>query len=193
MSVHVACRLVVIEGNDRGRSLAISPREAVVGTGAGCDLTLTDSRVSAYHLTISQDYDGAIIVRDKGSTNGTWYQGKRVQEQVVPLGSSFLVGKTAVRVEPDAPMPAAIHDTERTVQPPGPITVRSDLPYAEARIAVLADFERTYLAEVLQGANGDLDAAARATGIDVERLRAMLHEHGLPVYGATHGRDRGDR
>jgi pSer/pThr/pTyr-binding forkhead associated (FHA) protein len=183
----------VIEGNDRGRSLAISPREAVVGTGAGCDLTLTDSRVSAYHLTISQDYDGAIIVRDKGSTNGTWYQGKRVQEQVVPLGASFLVGKTAVRVEPDAPMPAALHDTERTLTPTGPITVRSDLPYAEARLAVLADFERTYLAEVLQGAQGDLGVAARAAGIDVERLRAMLHEYGLPVYGPAHGRDRGDR
>ncbi len=193
MSVHVACRLVVIEGNDRGRSLAISPREAVVGTGAGCDLTLTDSRISAYHLTISQDYDGAIIVRDKGSTNGTWYQGKRVQEQVVPIGASFLVGKTAVRVEPDAPMPAALHDTERTLTPTGPITVRSDLPYAEARLALLADFERTYLAEVLQGAQGDLAVAARTAGLDVERLRAMLHEHGLPVYGPAHGRDRGDR
>lgn len=193
MSVHVACRLVVIEGNDRGRSLAISPREAVVGTGAGCDLMLTDARVSAYHLTISQDYDGAIIVRDKGSTNGTWYQGKRVQEQVVPIGASFLVGKTAVRIEPDAPMPAALHDTERTLTPTGPITVRSDLPYAEARLAVLADFERTYLAEILQAAQGDLAVAARTAGLDVERLRAMLHEHGLPVYGPSHGRDRGDR
>jgi len=95
------CQLVVIDGPDRGRACRIGEREAVVGTEAGCELVLSDDRVSGRHLAI-RAVESRFAVRDLGSTNGTWYEGSRVSELVVPAGSTLLAGKTALRVEPEA-------------------------------------------------------------------------------------------
>jgi len=57
--------------------------------------------------------------------------------------------------------------------------VRSDLPYAEAKAAVLHDLERRYLADVLARTEGNISAAARESGIDRKHLRALARKHGL--------------
>jgi DNA-binding NtrC family response regulator len=66
----------------------------------------------------------------------------------------------------------------------GPLTdsgvaVRSDLPYAEAKAAVLHDLERRYLGDVLARTGGNLSAAARESGIDRKHLRTLARKHGL--------------
>ena len=60
-----------------------------------------------------------------------------------------------------------------------PSSVRSDLPYADAKAAVLHDFERRYLADVLAREDGNLSAASRASGLDRKHLRALARKHGL--------------
>ena len=95
------CQVVVVDGPDRGRACRIAEREVVVGTDAGCDLVLSDDRVSARHLTL-RAAEARFAVRDAGSTNGTWYEGSRVTEVTVPAGSTLLAGKTALRIEPEA-------------------------------------------------------------------------------------------
>ncbi len=59
------------------------------------------------------------------------------------------------------------------------LAVRSDLPYAEAKAAVLHDLERRYLADVLARTQGNLSAASRESGIDRKHLRALARKHGL--------------
>lgn len=59
------------------------------------------------------------------------------------------------------------------------IALRSDLPYAEAKAAVLHDLERRYLADVLARTAGNLSAASRASGIDRKHLRTIARKHGL--------------
>ncbi|HEY6033362.1 MAG TPA: helix-turn-helix domain-containing protein, partial [Kofleriaceae bacterium] len=59
------------------------------------------------------------------------------------------------------------------------LAVRSDLPYAEAKAAVLHDLERRYLADVLARTGGNLSAAARESGIDRKHLRTLARKHGL--------------
>jgi DNA-binding NtrC family response regulator len=61
----------------------------------------------------------------------------------------------------------------------GGLAVRSDLPYAEAKAAVLHDLERRYLADVLARTHGNLSAASRESGIDRKHLRALARKHGL--------------
>jgi DNA-binding NtrC family response regulator len=95
------CQLVVIDGPDRGRACRIGDRDAVVGTDAGCELVLSDDRVSGRHLAI-RAVESRFAVRDLGSTNGTWYEGSQISELVVPAGSTLLAGRTALRVEPEA-------------------------------------------------------------------------------------------
>jgi len=59
------------------------------------------------------------------------------------------------------------------------LAVRSDLPYAEAKAAVLHDLERRYLADILARHKGNLSAASRDSGIDRKHLRTMARKHGL--------------
>ena len=63
--------------------------------------------------------------------------------------------------------------------PDGGLAVRSDLPYAEAKAAVLHDLERRYLADVLARTDGNLSAASRESGIDRKHLRTLARKHGL--------------
>src|SRR6185295_8487054 len=49
--------------------------------------------------------EARFVVRDLGSTNGTWFEGSQLAEDaelVVPAGSTLLVGRSALRIEPEA-------------------------------------------------------------------------------------------
>ena len=100
-SGRVRCQLVVVDGPDRGRACRLGDAEIVAGTQAGVELVLSDDRVSARHVGVRAD-GARFVVRDLGSTNGTWFEGGRITELVVPAGSTLLVGRSALRVEPEA-------------------------------------------------------------------------------------------
>ena len=59
------------------------------------------------------------------------------------------------------------------------LTVRTDLPFAEAKAAVLQTFELRYLRDVLQRCEGNISAAARESGIDRKHLRTLLRKYSL--------------
>jgi DNA-binding NtrC family response regulator len=59
------------------------------------------------------------------------------------------------------------------------LTLRTDLPFAEAKQAVVEAFERHYLRDVLARAGGNLSEAARQAGVDRKHLRALARRHGL--------------
>ena len=95
------CQVVVVDGPDRGRACRLADGEVTIGTDAACDLALSDDRVSGHHVAV-RAVESRFAVRDLGSTNGTWYEGSRVAELTVPAGSTLLVGRTALRIEPEA-------------------------------------------------------------------------------------------
>ena len=97
------CQLVVVDGPDRGRACRLAEGEVTIGTDAACDLTLSDDRVSGRHVAV-RAVESRFAVRDLGSTNGTWYEGSRIAEAevTVPAGSTLLVGRSALRIEPEA-------------------------------------------------------------------------------------------
>jgi len=97
----VRCQLIVVDGPDRGRACRLGEREVTVGTDATADLVLSDDRVSARHVAVRADAS-RFVVRDLGSKNGTWFEGSRVSELTVPAGTTLLVGRSALRVEPEA-------------------------------------------------------------------------------------------
>ncbi len=96
-----ACQLVVLDGPDRGRAIALPARPAVVGTAAECDLVLDDDRVSARHVAIERAGE-AFVVRDLGSTNGTFFEGSRIEKATVRAGAALKVGRSILRLAPSA-------------------------------------------------------------------------------------------
>lgn len=59
------------------------------------------------------------------------------------------------------------------------LTVRTDLPFAEAKAAVLQTFELRYLRDVMQRCEGNISATARESGLDRKHLRTLLRKYGL--------------
>jgi len=77
---------------DRGsrRELRLD-EELTIGSAEASDLRLIAPAVSATHATVRRHKD-MLLVQDRGSTNGTWYQAGRVIEVALPPGARFRIG-----------------------------------------------------------------------------------------------------
>jgi transcriptional regulator with GAF, ATPase, and Fis domain len=91
--------LVVVDGPSRGQRLHVDDVIARIGVAPGNHLRLADDTVSGFHCEVHLHED-AIIVRDCGSTNGTYVEGVRLQEGVIRPGTTIHVGQSALRVDP---------------------------------------------------------------------------------------------
>jgi len=163
-------RLLVTEGANKGRVHELDDGDVTVGSHIDCDIVLTDDSVSGKHAIVHL-VDDQLLVRDLGSRNGTWYGptgGTRItpEGRTLRAGDSVRFGRTIVRLELE-PEPL-----EARIAQDG-IPVHSDLPYHDARAAVLKEFERRYVVDVIARHRGDLAAAARAAGLEVKHLLAL--------------------
>jgi DNA-binding NtrC family response regulator len=85
-----------------GTAYAIDVDPVVVGRDAGANVVLaSDPEVSMAHCELRAMADG-ILVRDLGSTNGTFVGAFRVREGVVRTPTTVIVGRTQLVVEPSA-------------------------------------------------------------------------------------------
>ena len=87
--------LRVQEGPDRGAKVQVSRNRLTVGRSAVNDLPLSDTSVSGTHLEIAVTDEG-ILLRDLGSTNGTFVDGVRVREAFLEPGSVIQIGTTEI-------------------------------------------------------------------------------------------------
>jgi pSer/pThr/pTyr-binding forkhead associated (FHA) protein len=73
-----------------GRSLRI-------GRSSGCDVVLTDDAVSRRHAEIALR-GGLCVVRDLGSCNGTYVNGRPVTRARLRRGDELQVGETLLQL-----------------------------------------------------------------------------------------------
>ena len=92
------CRLVVVSGPDQGNIATFEGARLVVGKSPTCDLVLQDATVSREHFVIEQD-GGAFVIRDSGSTNGTWIDQFRIREAWLRPGTELRAGEVRLRFE----------------------------------------------------------------------------------------------
>ena len=107
-----AVDLVVVDGADRGSRVVVRGGAAKIGSAGGNDLRLADPTVSRVHCEIRVRGD-AVVLRDHGSTNGTYAGGVRVRDADVPAGTLLRVGNTVVRIDVGSE-PAFVEISPRT-------------------------------------------------------------------------------
>ncbi len=88
----------VLEGADAGEGIRVESEQLTIGTADGNDLVLNDSTVSRYHLELTRTERG-VLVRDLGSTNGTFASNVFVERGTVAVGTVLRLGRTRVQVE----------------------------------------------------------------------------------------------
>src|SRR5579862_5900595 len=84
---------LVIKGPDRGESASLREKPIYFGSSPACDLVLTEKTVSRKHLMAIREGDD-VIVRDQGSTNGTFISGSKFKEITVGFGAEIRLGRT---------------------------------------------------------------------------------------------------
>ena len=88
--------LVVEQGADRGQRFSIAQSRFTIGRGAQCEVVLHDELVSHCHAELWWQ-DGAWIVQDHNSVNGTWVNRQRLQGPYrLRPGDQVGVGRTII-------------------------------------------------------------------------------------------------
>lgn len=93
-----ARKLVVTEGALAGTTIGLGDAPVTLGRADDSTLVLTDDYASSRHARLVPS-DGAWLVEDLGSTNGTYLgAAKVVRPTPVPLGSPIRIGKTVLEL-----------------------------------------------------------------------------------------------
>ncbi len=88
----------LLEWRDAAGAHAVEILDRVtVGSSEQVAAVIADRAVSRLHAEITLE-DGALWVRDLGSTNGTFVSGIRVQHAQIPLGTPLTLGNTSLVV-----------------------------------------------------------------------------------------------
>ena len=92
--------LRVLSGADAGRTVELpeAGRPFILGRVQGCDLVLRDERASRQHAELRVEPGGGLRIVDLGSANGTFVDGRRVEEALLAGGEELVVGGVEIAV-----------------------------------------------------------------------------------------------
>jgi len=116
-------RLLVNPGLPSAWEISLRPGTNRIGRGSANDFTIADASVSTYHCAIEIS-DGSTVLKDLGSTNGTFVNRTPVQETTLQLGQTIqLGGVEMVFCEDEVPLAApasrtAVRVTLASATPP---------------------------------------------------------------------------
>ncbi len=91
---------LIIKGPDRGESIRLVDKPLYFGSSPSCEMVLSDKTVSRRHLMAGLEGE-SVVLRDQGSTNGTFIQGSRFKEITIGYGTEFKLGRTVVKYLPE--------------------------------------------------------------------------------------------
>lgn len=89
-------RYFVIEGGDGERLLVLDRTITHIGRGFTSDIQLEDVSVSRRHAIVTQRR-GAVRILDDRSSNGTFVNGRRIQEAPLADGDVVVIGRVVLQ------------------------------------------------------------------------------------------------
>lgn len=95
--------LLEVVSDDRSRTVAMTGAHITIGRGMKNDVALPDDVGASREHAVLNHHQGAWLLMDRNSTNGTFLNGKRVKGQVqVRPGDKITVGASTLTVTTDA-------------------------------------------------------------------------------------------
>ncbi len=92
-------RLVVVEGPLEGAEIPLEGAQITLGRAPDSTIVIDDDYASSRHARIYES-EGAWVVEDLGSTNGTWIDRTRLTTPtVLPVGAPLRVGRTTLQIQ----------------------------------------------------------------------------------------------
>lgn len=92
--------LVMFRSDGEKRSFSISREMTVIGRRQDCDLMIPLGEISRKHCRIIREGD-TLRLEDLGSSNGTFHNGRRIQEIILSPGDTIQVGPVTFVIQID--------------------------------------------------------------------------------------------
>jgi two-component system cell cycle response regulator len=87
--------LIVLAGSSVGEMYKITAESTVIGRGQQADIQVIDEGISRRHAEIVHEGEN-IVIRDLGSTNGTYCNGDKIATHQLSDGDKIQVGSTTI-------------------------------------------------------------------------------------------------
>ena len=130
-------RLTIIKGFNKGEVYPLEGDEIIIGRGDEHGIVLNIAEISRSHAILTKAEEGYMI-KDLGSTNGTFVDKKKVGEKyLLKSGDTIMLGDAIYMtyqadMDPEetlvAPRPDTFQDPEVTAVTPKPAEVRKESP-----------------------------------------------------------------
>ncbi len=88
----------VVTGQDAGKVFRLTRGNVAIGRKLG-EVPLTDIEVSRRHSAIEVFGREMIFLRDLGSTNGTYHNGRRIEVSRLAHGDTIGIGQTVLKLQ----------------------------------------------------------------------------------------------
>ena len=89
--------LIVLNGPSMGSLFALSEVKTSLGRSNQCHIQIDDESLSREHLTLTRLTNNDYLVRDLGSTNGTYHNGERIDHVILRDNERFQAGATLLQ------------------------------------------------------------------------------------------------
>ncbi len=90
-----AC-FIVIGGLDVGSVIGLDEPVVTMGRDVDCKVVLKDDGVSRFHAEVRREGPDKVIIKDLGSTNGTFVAGERIDQAALTDGTKVLIGRRTI-------------------------------------------------------------------------------------------------
>lgn len=140
----------------------------VIGRAVQCDISIVDPTISRRHAELMPDAAG-LLIRDLGSSNGTFVNGNKITERHVKPGEGITFGKlsfnlVAINAAPPPPAPA------EALSPRAGATIVRQLPVKSKTGELAAAIDRATTP------SGEQEKKQAATSDKLQQKLAMLLE-----------------
>lgn len=130
--------LLVIRGVDQGTRFHLTEEPASIGRGVRNTIRILDTEVSRNHAVLRYE-DGAFLVADRRSSNGTFVNGLSIRSHRLTSGDQITVGGTALLFQED--VPAAT---------PVPVEIVPGVPGTDEASHIVSSVERDAALQLLE-------------------------------------------
>lgn len=140
-------KLVLLKKNGSHKFFLLPSSVTVIGRRHSCDLCISLMSVSRRHCQLNYD-DGVLKIRDLDSRNGTYLNGKRVDEAVVRAGDSIKIGPLTFVLQIDGQPQTIAEPTSAAQSSSRQDAATEDTTFAEASADKIVDERLDNFAEL---------------------------------------------
>ena len=107
-------KLVVLSEGFSGRSYELKVDKTTIGRVEDNTFPIAEPSISSHHCEVLLR-GNEVLVKDLGSTNGTYISGQKITEGVLKPGQILRLGQVEVRLESDSPASGAKKTVDQTL------------------------------------------------------------------------------